>query len=717
MKRTILILSLIVCVTLLFGEIMHSANSKRAMKATGKEFILGEMSRETPEWEFVATPTELLTSYYDYMPGSYSSIPIRVQPQIPVDPGTWPGGGVYMVYHGQETPTAERRLYYSYIDADGNVITQGTPINSSIVREGYPSIDIDSATGNPLAAWHSDVSGDPLFEIVFTYDLYNWIGGPGLWISPPTEIIVPGGDYCPSPDDEFNWPYVYTCESPLDSYRRVFVSSENYTDSPSGNPSENVLVAYADYNTADMDAQEGLSWNHYSIPLLDDWHNEIPEWYRPFKSFAVTEDGQSTAYAGYKINDSQTYFSETDFFVLLNDTFGEGDYEYYFQNFQLSVENPLSQTGEATFTTTNGDPYELYFSFQLSNHFNTIFFDNDSKIMFNGAMGLQGYDPENVDDQVYWPYAIYPKIFIFDVETHDFSFVDLDLTGANATDDNPMLPWDLDEDGFVDSFDDEGNVEWYSGYTIYTPDTDGAGFEENHFKLVKNEENGWLAAIWYDGLKAKYADEGIEGYENWAETPEIAMSLYSAEKGVWSETILMNANPDDDNYVAEFDGMIPVYLYPGDVIEDLGDGHGKLHMMFLDDNSFGSSIQGTGNNNGGTMMYASIDLDFDYPVGAGSENVPTPEPVALSQNYPNPFNPTTTIDFQVKTPGKVEIEVYNIKGAKVKTLINTFLTSGNHSITWNGTDVQNNEVSSGMYFYKLKTENKYTSTKKMLLLK
>jgi hypothetical protein len=88
----------------------------------------------------------------------------------------------------------------------------------------------------------------------------------------------------------------------------------------------------------------------------------------------------------------------------------------------------------------------------------------------------------------------------------------------------------------------------------------------------------------------------------------------------------------------------------------------------------------------------------------------------LNQNYPNPFNPTTTINYSLKENSKVSLNIYNIKGQKVKQLVNEMLESGNHTVIWNGKDNYGKFVSSGIYFYKLKTGN-YEKVKKMILLR
>ena len=88
----------------------------------------------------------------------------------------------------------------------------------------------------------------------------------------------------------------------------------------------------------------------------------------------------------------------------------------------------------------------------------------------------------------------------------------------------------------------------------------------------------------------------------------------------------------------------------------------------------------------------------------------------LLTNYPNPFNPTTTLSFSIPNESKVEVTVYNIKGQKVKQLVSDQLSAGQHSVVWDGRDDNSKPVSSGIYFYKLKTNN-FEKTRKMILMK
>lgn len=85
-------------------------------------------------------------------------------------------------------------------------------------------------------------------------------------------------------------------------------------------------------------------------------------------------------------------------------------------------------------------------------------------------------------------------------------------------------------------------------------------------------------------------------------------------------------------------------------------------------------------------------------------------------NYPNPFSQITNVSFSISNGSNVELSIYNIKGQKVKTLINGRMQKGKHSIIWSGLDGQNQPVSSGLYFYKLKKGNQET-VKRMIMLK
>ncbi|UCC78830.1 MAG: S8 family serine peptidase [Candidatus Zixiibacteriota bacterium] len=93
-----------------------------------------------------------------------------------------------------------------------------------------------------------------------------------------------------------------------------------------------------------------------------------------------------------------------------------------------------------------------------------------------------------------------------------------------------------------------------------------------------------------------------------------------------------------------------------------------------------------------------------------------PRDFALHQNYPNPFNPNTDVKFDLPVDCRVRLEIFNILGQKVVTVIDEDMKAGYGSVTWNGNDRSGRQVSSGVYFYKL-TAGDHIFTKKMMMLK
>ncbi len=107
---------------------------------------------------------------------------------------------------------------------------------------------------------------------------------------------------------------------------------------------------------------------------------------------------------------------------------------------------------------------------------------------------------------------------------------------------------------------------------------------------------------------------------------------------------------------------------------------------------------------------------YYYNQGTGTENYELQISNFKLINYPNPFNPSTTISFSIPEESKVVLSIFNIKGQKIKQLVNDQVSAGEHSIIWNGRDSNDKRVGSGIYFYKLKAGD-YQKVKKMILMK
>ena len=182
---------------------------------------------------------------------------------------------------------------------------------------------------------------------------------------------------------------------------------------------------------------------------------------------------------------------------------------------------------------------------------------------------------------------------------------------------------------------------------------------------------------------------------NWAE--------YSTENPwhylVVSKSDELNMELSTVGETATYNATLSVTMEPDWFVED-------LHVVAVVQ-SFGSR-----------EVLQAAQIQFS---GTGINEILPVTEVSLAQNYPNPFNPSTTISYSLIERSSVKLDVYNQKGQKIKTLINSTKDAGNHQIIWNGTNSSGKPVSSGIYLYKIHSEapggGKYTSVKKMILLK
>lgn len=130
-----------------------------------------------------------------------------------------------------------------------------------------------------------------------------------------------------------------------------------------------------------------------------------------------------------------------------------------------------------------------------------------------------------------------------------------------------------------------------------------------------------------------------------------------------------------------------------------GTTNGIQHMQFLNQN-----LGYSGGN-------AGVILRWGPPLGVEPNINNIPDKSSLKQNYPNPFNPKTTINFSLAQTGYVTLKVYNLMGQEVVTLINGIQTAGEHSVTFDASNLP-----SGTYFYSMKNGD-FTETKTMMLVK
>jgi hypothetical protein len=704
MKRIfVIILILVLYVVVVQAQEMQYVNPKPGLMP--KQGLVKSSnfyaSRDTLQYTFSTDPVSILTSYWDYMPGSYNGLPLRIRQDG--------SGYTFLTYSGQRTATGLRRAFYAVINPAG-VIQYNNEITAIQVVEANPTLDADPVSGKPIVSWHSNVDTDAQIENSYSFDalLYdNW----GLLVDPLINVDNPitiGN----TTDNVFNWPTVLIGPSPVEGNRRVYTFSNNrVSHCLPANPSENLYLSYADFNGTQLEDGTPLEWEYNTIPVLDYWNQDQLAWRRYFSTPCVGSNG-NVYMLGYRtgtLADGTTGLDDS-LTVFMNTNYGAGPWQMYSMYPNIAFPAP----------DTTGFAY-----CRIAAPLHTSACENaDGTISFPWT--ISWFTPDN-----YWyPRNQFIQEIIFDPTNGNMTLKDVYPTGVYPNNGVPVSPWDINEDGIQDTDPDGNFVSFQSWPYMYWDETavnNAMMFHYSNVKITKVNDYGMKAIVWSESLKAKLFNTYPDSYPELAPysgVPEIFISVYPVsglDGPHWSDPITLNSIESP-----ELAGMIPDWVYPADYVEylglnELGNKVGRLKLMFYDDNSWGSAIIAppVGPNDGGTVKYTSLDIAFGAGSTTGTDDpntTPVIQPVILHQNYPNPFNPETTISFTLKQPSKIELRVYNLKGQLVKKLFSEAKPAGAHSIIWDGTDDNNRTVSSGIYTYKL-SSGKFSTTKKMILLK
>ena len=182
---------------------------------------------------------------------------------------------------------------------------------------------------------------------------------------------------------------------------------------------------------------------------------------------------------------------------------------------------------------------------------------------------------------------------------------------------------------------------------------------------------------------------------------------------MYTDSTFSRFSPDSGDVVGQ---IYKFGLYGGDNEPGKG-GFGLNHKANIDDAVSEYTIH-TQFGSINPLFYTAWDFDAEEPVtsidNAGDGIVV--RTTSLHENYPNPFNPSTTLTFELPKQLEVELVIFDVLGRKVNTLVKGVQRPGVHQVIWNGADERGVPVSSGVYFYRLTTEN-YAKTLKMVLMR
>jgi hypothetical protein len=595
MKKTAMLLALLTLFAIAWGaDDVTTGQMPRegnGVHAVGRP---APTSRWVPAYSFIMDEA-LLPNYYDYMIGGYADNPIQVQAN----------DNAYYVFQMKTSATTNRKVFISYLTPTD--VTEPFLLNSDGLLAGFGQCDIDPISQDGLFAWHEDADNDGETEVLFNFDEYAMFGTPGFLADPFTlfdgQTLYDQG-LTRYPNDQYIWPSVYVSKAPsynTDGKRRVYVCGRNFqSHSPADNPAENVMIRYADFDNDDLDSWSlaSLDWHTITFPLLDDYNDSLP-WGRFTSSFAIGENGE-IAMTGQFAGDELTH-EGLDWMVFYNSNYAEGEWTIYQVNANSgTVTIPNDEFGDPII---DADPGSCYFSVFASSHVSAKF-DALGRLHCIGAQSLYGVQDGN---NVYWPNMSFVKDFIFEPSTGQIFIQDVYPQSTNENPTYPYLPWDANQDGQVDQFTEDGFAVIANAFPVVWWDLgDNYVFNYCSFKMSANTDNGWLAAVWSDALKSRYYNDSANmDYSDWAEVPEIYLAISNDNGHSWSEPIRFNSIE-----TAELSGTIPEFPNLADKIIDIGNNHGLLYLSYLDDNDYGSSIQGNGVATGGTNRVMALDIDF-----------------------------------------------------------------------------------------------------------
>jgi len=631
----------LICVTLLLIMVLTLvANDSPSLGRTLPSITLPQgktisRDRTSPAFTFSCNPNYLLFSYYDYMIGSYNSLPLRVIPQSG-------GGGYFMTYHGRRTPTSTRRAFYTHLDATGNIVSS-SEITDSNAAGGYPTVAVDPVSGKPFYAWQANYDTDAAYEVPLTSDAFFY-GLSGLFndlvLIEDGPITITPSNAAPTSDNEFIWPTAQIGPSPIAGKRRVYIIMRNSITHTYG-PSENPYIRFADFDATDIEEGTALNWNtaHFTIPEMDDWNHD-DQWRCPYYALAVDNSG-NVYLCGYHSAiqaDGATPIIEADMDVFKCTNYGEGIWTRFCAFSNLPSWNPPTSLTDSTgyFEDEYGIPYadnELQWVLMNSGHLN-VSIDDNGKIHVPGLWGLQN------SDGFFYPSLQFMKEYVFDPNTSQFSIREIypkkDYTNIH---DNYLQPWDtISPWGEVDSFggdDVNGHypnmtTDWNFPYWDSTVHSGGMMQYYNNAKITECNGEGMMAVVWQNSQRARWANEDNNpAYSTYTNTPEIYISVSPDNGNTWSEPIILN-----NIQTPELAGIKPMWVYPADKIIFEGmqgiQKVGKLGLMFFDDYTWGSnSITPPVHPyaDGGRVMFTELRIVFP------PESTFPPEPPTTTSSF------------------------------------------------------------------------------------
>ena len=495
-------------------------------------------------------------------------------------------------------------------------------------------------------------------------------------------------------------------DNPPDPNYEVFEPREDHK----GDASRAVFYFYAMYN----DVADTNFWNIQKDILLD-WH-----YYDPVNDW---EFNRTWEIAEYQQNQPNPFILDSSLArrIWYMDDGGEDTSTVDTIEYNIIIneimQNPSSVSDE------NGEWFEIY---------------NNS----NEEIDLDGFIIKDYDTDshlITQETLIGPRSFAVlgrnsDTNTNGGVLLDYEYSELNLANGG-------DEIVLIDPYGNTIDIVEYDGGPLF-PDPNGSTMALLDLNLDNSNGSNWVE---YDSLAYGDGDYGSPGEHNFALNTEWIFTLSEPTIEVfgnddnWNpeDTILIKmemCNTSDDDHL----------YYPGAILNADSNYVTILFEHFWFYGMFANSCDSVGWQVVAKDLNITTEVDFfAYSTILNCDNNPNycfesdttffsipiiidivnydddninPTKYTLSQNYPNPFNPSTTINYELPKVSYVSLNIYDLNGALINTLINQSQTPGRKSVKWNGVNNNKGPVSAGVYIYQIKTEN-FSSAKKMIFLK
>ena len=627
-----------------------------------------------PNWTMQINPTFVMTSYFDYMIGGFNGLPLRTVPYQG-------GGGYFMSFSGKRLATNHRRAFYAHLSSSG-ILVNCNELSSINQRENYPAVAFDAVSGKPFYAWHAnndsnDPEPDNAQEIEYTTDaclsgIAGMINPVRVAINNPFTVIAP--DDSTTTNNEFLMASVTTGPSPLPGHRRVYILGRNAVTHTIGQ-SQNALIAYSDFTAEMIEEDVPLTWNHTSIPVLNAWNVDQTASRRPFYDIAADESGYvyvvgyHTTYVGGSI------VHEPDIDVFSCSNYGTGTWTYQAFSSQLPSWNPQTQSGTGFFVGVGEIPLqdnELFWKIKHSQNMN-ITFDASGRLHMIGLWHLM-----QANGTIYQELNCV-KDFIYDPVLGTGSIYEIYPISRNFME--YYQPWDIEEPfGEVDynlpNGDPDISYDWNFPYWDSSPSNNANLHNYNNLRITSDSQSGRLLAVWQNSWRARqYNYHQDPDYSDYANVPEIFISISPSNGQSWSEPIVINALN-----TPTLAGQTPMWVYPADRIIPASN-YGLVGLIYYNDYTWGSfavTPPAHPSNDGGQVFFMEVGIQFSNEtpttgISGRITNGLTTEPIAAAmlvcagqtaysnqQGFYNLYLGTGSYDLSVTADGYLPVTVLDI---------------------------------------------------------